>query len=1434
MNGFKQTPFLAAVLASFALVSAATAQRLAPMGPLRYSNPEADRSRELLRRQLPSRQAVLRTPLEQRLARIGENEVAAAKALAPEGPQLAGLHRPAPAALMEQAAIEILPGGRQLWRAALRSEGAAGIRLHFTGFDIGTGRLWIHDGTGEENEIYGPYTGRGLFNDGDFWTDVILGESIVIEYEPASSMGPVELPPFKIAEISHILPESMPRLGKTGDRSAAASCNLDVTCHPEWAETAKAVAHIVFESGGSTLVCSGTLVNTRNNSGRPYFLTAQHCIANQTEARTVNAFWSYQTSTCNGAPPDRRNAQRTLGATYLAGTPVSSGDATLLLLNSVPSGVTFSGWDPNPLEPERKVAGIHHPNGDHKRISFGTSKPAARFSGRDLDQFAGAFWDGGGLTEGGSSGSGLFTGSLMLVGMLSHGPKANTPEQYCAILPFTDNYGRFSQFFPLVRDLLEDRTTTPTPPPPPPASGGALTSGQARSISLGPVTGARLFNGSSGFTINVPQGATRLDVTLRSTPPNADVDLYVRFGEDVALEGGRPVADFRSEGAAGDEQVSISGSQLRAGTYFIALGVFTTGVQIQSTLTATVTTGTAPPPPPPATGNQLTSGQARSFSLGPVTGATLFNGSNGFTISVPQGATRLEITLRSTSTADTDLYVRFNRDVALEGGRPVSDFRSEGNDSNEQVVISGSQLQSGTYFIAFGLFTTGVQVQATITATVTTGTAPPPPPPATGGALTSGQARNFSLPAVNTPTLFNGANGFTIAVPQGATRLEVTLRTTTANADVDLYLSFGQDVTIESGRPNAEFRSEGLDGNEQIVLTGSQVRAGTYFIAFGLFTTGVAVEASVTANVSSTPAQQSNALTSGQPRNISLGPVNTPTLFNGANGFTINVPQGANRLEITLRTQESADVDIYARFGQDVALESGRVVADARSEGPDGNEQIVISGSALRAGTYFIGFGLFTTGVTVQSTITASVGSTVTPPVTTGAVTLTSGSPATFRIGPVNSPTLFSGNRGFRIQVPAGASRLDIALSTTSPAGADVDLYARFGTDVGVAEGRVVADERSESLLGTERITITAASNPPLRSGTYFIALGLFTTGVEASGTVTATVTTGGQTTQPTAPTEMTSGVPAKFSLPVTTTPTLYRGNFSFFINVPEGASRLRVQLKSDVPTVDTDLYVRHGSDNDVDAEGNVIADYASTSLFADETITVDTLSSPILRPGTHYISVAVFTTGLPVTGTITATVERSAVTGVGVGAVLQSGVPASFTLPRVSAPTLFTGQDGFQITAPANVTKLEIVVRTDRNATDVDLHVRHGLPPAVGTGGLITADHSSAGETGAEQVTILPTSRPPLRPGTYHIALALFSVDTPATGTVTATITTGATTTFHDDEGGKLQDKPEIIIRTEPLTPLVKDGLLPKPGLYGKSGNSLDPKKRVARIEEQ
>ena len=89
--------------------------------------------------------------------------------------------------------------------------------------------------------------------------------------------------------------------------TAAADCHLDATCYPEWSSSASGVALIVFETSEGSYACSGTLLNNRRQDLTPYFLTAAHCVQTEEAARSVTAFWSYQTQTCNGDLPDLRS-----------------------------------------------------------------------------------------------------------------------------------------------------------------------------------------------------------------------------------------------------------------------------------------------------------------------------------------------------------------------------------------------------------------------------------------------------------------------------------------------------------------------------------------------------------------------------------------------------------------------------------------------------------------------------------------------------------------------------------------------------------------------------------------------------------------------------------------------------------------------------------------------------------------------------------------------------------------------------------------------------------------------------------------------------------------------------------------------------------------------------------------------------------------------
>ena len=219
---------------------------------------------------------------------------------------------------------------------------------------------------------------------------------------------------------------------------------------------------------------------------------------------------------------------------------------------------------------------------------------------------------------------------------------------------------------------------------------------------------------------------------------------------------------------------------------------------------------------------------------------------------------------------------------------------------------------------------------------------------------------------------------------------------------------------------------------------------------------------------------------------------------------------------------------------------------------------------------------------------------------------LVPGQPADFLLGPVDSPTLFTGDFSFRLEVPTDASRLTFTLESVDP-DVDVDLFVRFGQDNDL-RGGVITDYSSEGLTGNEEVVITRQSDPPLRTGTYFVSLGVFTTGVGAEGTVTATVELDGEAPLPISGGPLTPGQPADFRLGPVDVPTLFNGNDSFRLEVLTDASRVTLTLSS---SVDVALLVRYGEDNALQ-DGKLTFDYLSDEVFAG---TEEIVIYPPIRP---------------------------------------------------------------------------------------------------------------------------------------------------------------------------------------------------------------------------
>jgi hypothetical protein len=197
---------------------------------------------------------------------------------------------------------------------------------------------------------------------------------------------------------------------------AELGCHRDVTCFSSHSTTARGVARILFPSGDRQRLCTGQLMNRTPSDLAPVFSTAQHCISTQSSANGMEAFWFFQTATCNGTPPNVNTVPRTQGARLLK--QHTNTDWTLLGLYEPPAGDVFLGWTTADWGVGSSGSAIHHPGGTFKRVSFFTRVIGLGTGcGR-----VGGLWDtdirvGGGTIEGGSSGSAALDSNLRIRGI---------------------------------------------------------------------------------------------------------------------------------------------------------------------------------------------------------------------------------------------------------------------------------------------------------------------------------------------------------------------------------------------------------------------------------------------------------------------------------------------------------------------------------------------------------------------------------------------------------------------------------------------------------------------------------------------------------------------------------------------------------------------------------------------------------------------------------------------------------------------------------------------------------------------------------------------------------------------------------------------------------------------------------------------------------
>ncbi len=316
----------------------------------------------------------------------------------------------------------------KLWLLKIKSEGALSLNLTFSKYKLAKGcELYIY--SSNKDDLKGAFTSVNNKKSNILSIEPIKGDEIIIEYfEPKDKAGELI-----VGNIGHDFLGIIPSL-KGKHRGISGECNVDVNCMEGkgWENEKRSVCKIIVNNGQ---VCSGVLVNNTQNDGKPYFLTARHCINNEENAEKTLFIFNYESIFCEDKASEFVSLS---GSSLLANSLVL--DFSLVELSQEPPsdyGVYYSGWDLNP-ESQQSTVCIHHPSGDTKKISKNKNKLKTGNYGEGLKPFAHWLverWDIG-VTEKGSSGAPLFNKEHKLIGILSGG------DAYCQN-PVNDFFVKF-------------------------------------------------------------------------------------------------------------------------------------------------------------------------------------------------------------------------------------------------------------------------------------------------------------------------------------------------------------------------------------------------------------------------------------------------------------------------------------------------------------------------------------------------------------------------------------------------------------------------------------------------------------------------------------------------------------------------------------------------------------------------------------------------------------------------------------------------------------------------------------------------------------------------------------------------------------------------------------------------------------------------------
>ncbi len=345
--------------------------------------------------------------------------------------------------------------GTWRWLARISSLGALALRFRadLSGFAPGQSLYLIGADGGRS---FGPFT-RAQARDWGTWLPTTPGESVVLLLESPDAT----LPPVRLEVLSHFY-----RLSEGLQEKDAPACPEPAGCEPAEAarQVSTSVAMLIVPQGLGQVQCSGTLLNRAGTpTYDPLLITAHHCFSGIGQhVEDVDVFWDYRSGSCDSSVkgPPLNALPRSKGSELLASSKRLDGQ--FVRLDQVPVGQygrAWAGWDARTPQVGDQVQGFHLPAGRPMKTNYGTVTEAEQTECLDplcvtrYEMQTTVRWDEG-ITEGGSSGSGMFYRDLnwRLGGMLSNGTVHTCGKPQNNI----DDFASFRDFYPLIACHLTD------------------------------------------------------------------------------------------------------------------------------------------------------------------------------------------------------------------------------------------------------------------------------------------------------------------------------------------------------------------------------------------------------------------------------------------------------------------------------------------------------------------------------------------------------------------------------------------------------------------------------------------------------------------------------------------------------------------------------------------------------------------------------------------------------------------------------------------------------------------------------------------------------------------------------------------------------------------------------------------------------------------